>query len=191
MNDPGNHPDELLPWLANGTLGGEELARAQAHVESCARCREELAFLGALRATVKQLDAGEGAGDLARERLLRSVRGEAAGRHPWWRPALAAAAALVIAIEGAVIVNLWRTEPAGIVPLGETRVDVATVQVRFQPQAAESAIRALLQREHAAIVDGPGALGVYRLRFESATAASEAAARLRNEPEIIAHAEVE
>ncbi|HHQ42366.1 MAG TPA: zf-HC2 domain-containing protein, partial [Chromatiales bacterium] len=41
------HPVELLPWLANGTLEGEERERVQRHVEGCARCRAELEFLQA------------------------------------------------------------------------------------------------------------------------------------------------
>lgn len=41
---------DALPWLANGTLAGAELERVQAHVETCARCRADLALLRTARA---------------------------------------------------------------------------------------------------------------------------------------------
>lgn len=49
---PYSHPEaqDALPWLANGTLAGAELERAQAHVETCADCRADLALLRTLRA---------------------------------------------------------------------------------------------------------------------------------------------
>ena len=36
---------DALPWLANRTLAGAELERAQAHVATCAACRADLALL--------------------------------------------------------------------------------------------------------------------------------------------------
>ncbi|WP_198116502.1 zf-HC2 domain-containing protein [Massilia rhizosphaerae] len=49
---PYSHPEaqDALPWLANGTLAGTELERAQAHVATCADCRADLALLRTLHA---------------------------------------------------------------------------------------------------------------------------------------------
>lgn len=41
---------DALPWLANGTLVGAELARVRAHVDGCALCRADLAGLRTLHA---------------------------------------------------------------------------------------------------------------------------------------------
>ena len=41
--------DRLLPWLANGTLEGEELMRVRAHLDQCAACRNELDWLRSLQ----------------------------------------------------------------------------------------------------------------------------------------------
>jgi hypothetical protein len=41
---------EALPWLANGSLCGDERERVQAHLETCALCRADLAVLHTLRA---------------------------------------------------------------------------------------------------------------------------------------------
>ena len=49
---PAQHPDELLPWLANGTLAGAERQEVEAHVATCERCRRELVWLEALRNSV-------------------------------------------------------------------------------------------------------------------------------------------
>jgi hypothetical protein len=45
-----NEAQDALPWLANGTLCGTELDRVQAHVETCAQCRADLAVLRTVHA---------------------------------------------------------------------------------------------------------------------------------------------
>ena len=34
----------LLPWLANGRLGGAERARLEQHVRACSECADEVAL---------------------------------------------------------------------------------------------------------------------------------------------------
>ncbi|RZL95018.1 MAG: zf-HC2 domain-containing protein, partial [Variovorax sp.] len=53
--NPHREAQEVLPWLANGSLAGSELERVQAHLKGCAACRADLAALHTLRA------AGHGA----------------------------------------------------------------------------------------------------------------------------------
>jgi len=51
MNEHAHHEaQQVLPWLANGTLAGTELERVQAHLQGCAQCRADLAGLHTLRA---------------------------------------------------------------------------------------------------------------------------------------------
>lgn len=57
-HDAHREAQDLLPWLANGTLAGAELARVRAHVDGCADCRAGLAGLHAMRAS----GAGQPAG---------------------------------------------------------------------------------------------------------------------------------
>lgn len=47
------HPEELLPWVANGTLEGDELRRVEEHLASCLTCRQEVQRLESLRGLVK------------------------------------------------------------------------------------------------------------------------------------------
>jgi anti-sigma factor RsiW len=177
------HPDALLPWFVNGTLEASERAAVEQHLLGCSRCRDEVAFLGALRQGVKALAVAEGPGDLGRKRLLRDVRAERRAGRRWWRPALAAAAAVIV-VQGVVLAGLLLREP-GIVPLGGPRAEGATVQIQFAPTATEAQIRALLQEAGATLIDGPGASGVYRVRVEKA---EPALAKLRARTDVVTHA---
>ncbi len=188
------HPDELLPWYANGTLEEPERARVEAHLAECARCREELSFLTTLAASVRSADEsgapGEFGGEFGLKRLLREVgqsppnRASARGAHrTWWRPALAAAAVLVIAVQGVVIGRLYQ-QTTYLQPLsGPAAAAGVVLQVRFDPGARESDIRAALQSVDGTLVGGPGALGVYRVRLRG-LADDDAAALARRVAEL-------
>jgi Putative zinc-finger len=190
MNDHDSHPDDLLPWYANGTLAGEERARVEKHLESCERCRQELALMHALRSSVKELGAADAPGEFGRRRLMRDVKSSRVGGQRWWRPVLAAAAVVIVVQTLALATLLWPREPA-ITPLGGNAVSgAALLQVRFTPTATEAEIRAALDEVNGTIVDGPGALGVYSVRVVgiSATQVAEvegAARRLRARRQVV------
>src|SRR5262245_9452904 len=177
------HPDLLLAWFVNGTLEASERAAVEEHLRVCARCRDEVAFLGALRRGVKALSDAQGPGELSRKRLMRELRAERRVARAWWRPALAAAAAVIV-VQGVVIANLW-TRDAAITPLGGPGAAGAIVQIEFAPTATEAQIRSLLQEVGGTVVDGPGALGVYRVRVEKADAAL---VKLRARAGVVNHA---
>lgn len=167
------HPDELLPWYVNGTLAEAERAPVAAHLAQCSRCRDELAFLTSLQAGVRaaaEEDAAGMPGELGLKRLLRDVGREVPRPMParaprsWWRPVLAAAAVLIIAVQGVTIVQLHRATNR-LTPLGGPSPAGAVVQVRFDPNAREAQIRAALQAVDGELVSGPGALGIYRVRL--------------------------
>src|SRR5438874_11807485 len=173
---------EALPFYANGTLNAQENGGVEAHLESCASCRTELARCRDVAAAVKSAPgwspspadwaAMEGRMDRADGR----VRGAAAARGPWetvrsWfavapppmRWALAAQAALVIALAGAFFfrprdAKLYETlsSPEKVAPAGRARLHVV-----FAEDATEREIRAALQDLNGAIVGGPSQTGVY------------------------------
>lgn len=194
-HDHHDHPDDLLPWHANGTLAGEERAAVEAHLAHCGRCRQELEFLRALRDGIQRQGAEASPGELGLKRLRRDLDAaapEATPERPWWRPALATAA-LVIIVQGVLLLNLWQTDTApGITPLGEAGGSL--LQVRFDPQAREAQIRALLREVGAVIVDGPSAVGLYRLRLPDAKNDADRQAaleRLQRADEVIDHVAAE
>ena len=172
MNGPA-HPDELLPWYANRSLGESERAAVEAHLSGCERCRAEVEFLAALREQVQRAPAAQ-VDEVGLQRLLRQVRRERA--RPQRRLALAAAAAVVIVLQSALIGWLATREP-GIEPLGGPAPAGVVLQLRFKPSATEASIRSLLQAHHAVVIDGPSALGIYRVRLQGLNADDAGAVR--------------
>jgi hypothetical protein len=134
------HPDELLPWLANGTLAGAERQSVEAHVATCARCRRELAWFETLRSSVAELENAQPPGEFGLNRLLRDIRRQPqqAERRRWLAPALAASLA-VVALQGVLLAQFW-TRSETIAPLGRLMLDADVLQIRFDPRAIESAV---------------------------------------------------
>lgn len=186
---PDTHPDDLLAFYANGTLEGAERETVTAHLHGCRRCRDEIAFLVALREGVKTSGSELSPGELGWMRLRRDLRAETRAR--WrWQPALAAAAAVLIVVQATLLVNFW-SQDSSITPLGGAHPDGAVLQVRFQPDATEARIRTLLQEAGASVIDGPGALGIYRLRLEAGADAARSLAALHANKDVVAHAVAE
>ena len=166
------HPDELLPWYVNRSLASAERDAVEAHLRGCERCRAEIEFLAALREQVRRSPAAQVPDEVGLRRLLRDVRRERA--RPRRRIALAAAAALVIVVQTGLIGWLAKREQP-IEPLGERGPAGVVLQLRFDPAASEARIRALLQEHDAVLIDGPGALGVYRVRLNGVRSGDERA----------------
>lgn len=158
------HPDSLLPWYVNHTLDGVEREQVERHLAACARCRQEVASLERLRRHVQAQETLPPM-ELGLKRLLRDVRAERGRRtSSWWRGA-AAAAVLVAVLQAGVLASLWWQPDSGIHPLGEASSEAAVLQVRFDADATEARMRAVLQEIDAVLVDGPSAAGIYRLRL--------------------------
>ena len=166
------HPETLLPWYANDTLTGEERALVERHLADCAHCRAELELLKAIRGEVRSLDAAPGPGELARARLLKEAR-RTRGTRSRWLPAALAASVAVIALQAVLLTWMWPSQDT-FTPLGSASSAEVVLQLRFSPDATEREIRDALEAVDGSIVDGPGALGVYRVRLDATGADEEA-----------------
>jgi hypothetical protein len=82
------HDDLLLGDYVDGTLGGPALARLEAHLSSCARCRAMAADFRAIREGARALEP-----HAPPAALWAAVACAAERRQPWWRLPLAGFAA--------------------------------------------------------------------------------------------------
>lgn len=169
--------DRLLPWLANGTLEGDELERVRAHLDECAACRRELDWLRSLQSAC----AGEAlpeAPSRAPRRLRRRVATHGKRWHdrPRWQGWLIVAQAAVMLLMG---LALWRHD-ARPTPTYHTLAAPTAARDRlvvvFDPALSEAHMRRLLQACDARVVDGPTAAGAWILSVPAtrATAVREA-----------------
>ena len=186
MSSPDDHPLDLLPFHVNGTLDAAERQRVVAHLAACEACREELALLEALKAGVRAADAGSPPLEMGWQRLARDMRADGRRRsgRGWLKLALAASL-LVVVVQTGLLVQRHGAEP-GYRPAGVTETGVV-LQVRFRPQASEAEMRALLQSIGGRIVDGPGALGIYRVRLAEGRDAAAVLKQLQGRPELVEH----
>jgi hypothetical protein len=189
---------DLLPWLANGSLAGDELARVEAHLGRCAQCRADLDTLYTLRdgadAPLPELDA-----EAALARLLPQLETPAVPASaplpavPGWRARLAANDArwlrvamglqfCAIAVLGALL--LRPGGESGAPPdvyrvLGADAGTGSMLVVAFRPDTPERELRRIVLASGARIVGGPTVTGAWMLG--SSDAAEAVAARLRSQ----------
>lgn len=189
--------DELLPFLANGTLDADERAALEGALATDEALRAEHDFVARLRLGVKAASDAPDPGELPLRRALnRIAREETRLRRPsgWWRAVAIAAGVAVVIQSGVLVRQLYAPARGGPALLGAERPagERAVLQIVFAPEAREAAIRALLREVQATIVDGPSASGVYRVALEDvepddAAAIRGAIDRLAARRNVVAH----
>jgi anti-sigma factor RsiW len=185
---------QLLPWLLAGTLEGAELAMVQEHLETCERCRADLAWDRKLRAAGQQCEPAPDPDRALAQLLPRLGQQDRAGRVPArWRSALAAndnrwlrsiAAAQfgVIAVLALLLARPGAQE-ASYRGLGAGERAQGNLVVMFRPDTTEAELRRILRAHQARVVDGPTTLDAYVLAVPAARTASTAE-RLAAEPAV-------
>ena len=170
MNDTHDNIDAILAWYANGSLDETETAKVDAHLETCAECRGNLAFL-------QQLESDLHAGNAIDERSTRPLpedvrnqlhRGPIAGRHSLF--AVAASIVLGLAIAFALGVAtaphvgkqaLYRTTTSPVTHDGPR----ALLQVRLSADASAMQLGRFISKYDAVIHSGPDEQGWYRMEI--------------------------
>ena len=178
--DPHQAVDELLPWYANGTLEGEELALVERHLVECARCRQEAEALSQFQtAYIDSEIAADPASSLgklhhrmnnpkARRRLrwrigsllglplLRPFAADHSQFRRWASWALVGELAVILVLAGMLFAGgesqpLYRTLGAA----ESSQQEMGRLVVVFDPQATEAELRRIVHSSGARIVDGP------------------------------------
>ena len=194
--------DEMLPWLVNGTLEGDELAAVEQHVRECARCRREVDLLKQLQAVCaidepapdatpsyrrlhERIAGRRRLGSLGdRLRASSSGLGNALPHGQNGRSPREFAGIVMLAVRVAMPVG----ESAGLYQtLGAPAARAArggTVAVVFVPAATESELRRIVQAAGARVVDGPTESNAYVLEVPAGHRDAILAA-LRAEPAVV------
>ncbi|APX10709.1 anti-sigma factor family protein [Tateyamaria omphalii] len=187
MDRPDGLSEDTLLAHLRGETDPETAARIEAQAEADPALRAELALMAGLRGALAQ---GEGAAQGGWDRLAAEIdRTKPANlpHRPVWRIAALFLGAVVL-VQGAFLVV---GDGSGDGPLYRTVTEApaeATLAVAFEAETTAAEIEALLRETGASIMDGPSALGLYRLVFVDAAAREAAQTALETSPlvEIVA-----
>ncbi|PQO92442.1 hypothetical protein C5614_24400 [Massilia phosphatilytica] len=187
---------DALPWLANGTLAGAELERVQAHVETCAHCRADLALLRTVhaagpgreldfdpdRALARLMPQLDTAPETPAPRLLQRWRDRVAANDRTWLRAAVAFQFCAIAVLAALLARP-STQPDSYRALGAAGANgMARVVVTFRPDTAEAELRRIVRASGARIVGGPTVTDAWLVGADGQL--DPVLARLRAEPAV-------
>jgi hypothetical protein len=165
--------DELLPWYANGTLGAQDRDWVERYLALHPDSQSELAWHQSLIAKIcdSQPAVPETIGLDKVMSLIHADRPTLSQRISGFlstlglRPGAAFAAAAVIAVQGAVILNLLSASKDDAAELRTAKAtetnDRPMLKLNFAPDAKESEIRLLLMSVQGRLAGGPGQLGDY------------------------------
>lgn len=173
---PHDAAEELLPWYVTGQLDPTDRARVEAHLSSCAECREQLGIERRLvqqfRALTPEVEPGWAR---LKARIEQPVRTFAPARPSvfaeMWslisRPAVAGLAVAQLAfvvVAGSVLMSLSKPTYHA---LGSAAVPAsANVIVMFRADATVGDVEQSLKRARASIVDGPTEADAYLLHVD-------------------------
>lgn len=194
-----NDIEDKLPLYLNGQLEGAEkdaVERALAENPDLAR---EAEFLRALKGSLQQ-PADNPPGELGLARLKRDLqkeqaqareqneppqteRGTAPAAHKrYWKP-MALTACALLGLQTALLlgpdIGSGGTPDSDWAPMsGEPAAASAQLNVVFRADATAEQIGSGLQSINARIVDGPGALGIYKVQLPEGSDPAESRERL-------------
>ncbi len=185
-DDPHTRTQRLLSWHVTGVLESTDAAEVEAHLRACAECREDFEMEKALARRIRTLPSEvEGDDWAALEAAIDAPRvaprQAALWRRPIGRPmARAASLALLIPILAFALARpqlLYRT--LGAAPSAAP----GNLIVIFRPDASEAALRTILMRNQARIVDGPTSADAYVLHV-AADRRAAVLARLKTDRDV-------
>lgn len=172
----------LLPFYVNGSASKTERAEVEAAMKRDPRVQREINQLSGLRQSfldMPDVQSDASPGEAGLNRLLAEIGATTGTSDPigempkpanvnapvWKRFAQLAAAAAFGALISAIVLQQPSEEIGAEMVSGDAGIflDVPTLTVQFSPSAAVDQISAALRENQLIIVDGPSAIGLYRL----------------------------
>ena len=193
---------ELLPWLVNDSMDGEEKENVLEHALACVICRRELDELERLGNSVAltaksllipapdmrninaRIDGLIDRQNRGRE-LMSWIRDMISGP---WRVAFAAQTGLIIVLASVLFWPGSRDPEFTTLTQPQNIPDGHYVRVVFSPDLAASELSNLLDEMALTVADGPSARGVYTLGISRTMSEDERArllANLQREPNVL------
>jgi anti-sigma factor RsiW len=198
---PDTHAEAwaLLPWLANGRIAAAEREWVEAHVQTCAECRAELAaqrmLSTHLRDVTDEMPAAASEEQRSFDKLWARIEasesatlpatgtgngGYRASRTVRWLAAAVIVQAVGLGVLGfSALSNDAASEFVTVTredPRTGARVQAPAVRLVFAPQASIETINTLLAHQGLEIVAGPGTQGNYTAALSAGAQASGASA---------------
>lgn len=160
------HIIELLPFWVNGTLSQDERDMVEAAMAKDPSLRQEAEMLSLVRATMQQQSDVQSPGDLGLARLRRVIEDNPQqvleGRSRTRRYILSFSSGLAAALALLAVLGNFRASE-DVYELASSNDDAANIVVSFRPDVTQASMASLLQMHELVIVDGPSAIGLYRL----------------------------
>ena len=196
---PDTHAESwaLLPWLATGRIAADDREWVEAHVQTCAECRAELAAQRMIATQVQREEAVPAASAADEQRSFNKlwarieasesattpaadVRGPVAvarsSRTVRWLAAAVVVQAIGLGVLGMTLRGTSAPDRFVTVAQVEPRIDAPAVRLVFAPGASMTTINTLLAHQGLSIVSGPGASGNYTAVLSADAVASGASA---------------
>jgi hypothetical protein len=198
---PDTHAEAwaLLPWLANGRIAPEDREWVEAHVQTCAECRAELAAQRMVASQVSRDEAVSPAPAASEEQrsfnklwarieVAESVSTPANGAPAGSarrssRPVRWLAAAVVVQAIGLGVMGLAMRSNDSVrrgdfvtVTKQDPSIQAPAVRIAFAPDTSIATVNTLLAHQGLSIVAGPGTAGNFTAALSSDAIASGASA---------------
>ena len=200
---------DLIPWYLNGTGSDDDRRRLEAHVEHCARCREQLAqdrrlyeamniqstveylpapSLKRLQARIDQLEQETPAKPPT---VTHAADGRAGQSNRWPIYMMASIAALALVMGLLVVDRLLQLRARSLAPSYYTLTAAppkqpdAAIRAVFAPSVTLFELQSILDEAGVRIVSGPTEAGVYSLAKNSNRPIKESLAVMRANAKVL------
>lgn len=184
---PHEEAIELLPWLINDSLSGDERDTVLDHARSCVICRRETKALENLRDSVKRVFSPVPipAPDMRNinARIDALIHRQNLGQRwlSWvagffvspWRIAFVAQTVLLVVLGTAMLWPTTRNAEFTTLTQSQDLADGHYLRVVFSPDLTHARLGTLLDDLGLAIVDGPSERGVYTLATDNSMIVAE------------------